>query len=321
MVTANTSVFVLLGALCMLYSCSCDTLKIAAFNVQVFGKTKMSKTQVVDILVKTISRYDIVLIQEIRDSSGEAIVELMDRVNAANPGSEFSMKLSPRLGRTSSKEQYAYLYRNTSGLSVLQDYVYDDGDENLGNDTFEREPYIVVFQSSKTKLKKIACIGIHVAPDQAVEEMKAFGPVFDDVKRKTDVNDIVLMGDLNADCSYVPNYRWAEIPLKSDSNYKWLISDDVDTTVSNSDCAYDRFIMTGEGFGDTYINGSAKVFLYDTEYGLNQSVALDVSDHYPIWFELEMNKYATGSGIAVVVNVLLLLLTTVLMIFVTNLSC
>lgn len=293
----------------MLHGYSCESLKIAAFNIQVFGKTKMFKTEVVEILVKTISRYDIVLIQEIRDSSGEAIVELLDLVNNDNKDTEFSMKISPRLGRTNSKEQYAYLYRNTSGLSVIQDYIYDDGDESLGNDTFEREPYIIVFESSKTKLKKFAFIGIHVAPGEAVEEMKAFGEVFDDVRSKTNVNDIMLMGDLNAGCSYVPNYRWAEIPLKTDSHYNWLISDDTDTTVSNSNCPYDRFIMTGEGFKDSYVNGSAAVFLYDTEYGLNQTVALDVSDHYPIWFEIEKDNFSTGSGTAVLVNFSLLLLT------------
>ena len=35
-------------------------------------------------------------------------------------------------------------------LSVNDSYVYDDGDESLGIDTFEREPYIVRFQSSFT---------------------------------------------------------------------------------------------------------------------------------------------------------------------------
>ena len=282
-----------------------ETLKIAAFNIQIFGRSKMAKTEVVQVLVDTISKFDLVLIQEIRDSSGEAIVELLDRVNAVNIDQEFSMVLSRRLGRTNSKEQYAYLYRNVSGLSVTQEYVYDDGDGTAGTDIFEREPYIVAFESSKTKLSKIALIGIHVAPEEAVEEMKAFGDVFDDVRSKTNVDDIILLGDLNADCSYVPNYKWAEIPIKSDSNYDWLIPDGYDTTVSNSDCAYDRFIITGDAVIGAYVNGSAQVFRFDTEFGLNQSTALDVSDHYPIWFELEV-KPSTNAGIRYNSNVLLL---------------
>lgn len=296
MLTMVSSVFSF-ACLPLLFSgCYGENIKIAAFNIQIFGKTKMSKTEVVGVLVDIVSKYDIILIQEIRDSSGESIVQLVDLVNAKNRGSEFSMKLSPRLGRTSSKEQYAYLYREKIGLSVVNDYVYDDGNETTGTDTFEREPYIVLFQTPGTKLRQFAVIGIHVAPGDAVEEIQAFGDVFADVRSKTNTDDIVLMGDLNADCSYVPASKWDEIPLRNNSNYIWLIPDDADTTVSNSVCSYDRFIMTGEALKEAYVNGSAKVVRFDTEYGLNQTFALQVSDHYPISFELYLGKQVYSSS-------------------------
>ena len=53
----------------------------------------------------------------------------------------------------------------------------------------------------------------------------------------------MMMGDLNADCGYVPQYRWAEIALKSDPSCHWLIGDEADTTVSNTHCAYDRYVF------------------------------------------------------------------------------
>ena len=34
-------------------------------------------------------------------------------------------------------------------LTVKDSYHYEDGDEELGEDTFEREPYIVLFGSTK----------------------------------------------------------------------------------------------------------------------------------------------------------------------------
>lgn len=288
-------------ACCVLYmlsSCNCDNLKIAAFNIQVFGKAKMSNTGVVDILVDIISEFDLVLVQEIRDSSGEAIVELLSKVNEKNEFKEYNMTISPRLGRSTSKEQYAYLYRPSSGLSVVWDYVYDDGNETAGTDIFEREPHVVLFQSSNTKLKKFASIGIHVAPGDAVAEIQAFYDVFDDVRNKMATDDIMLMGDLNADCSYVPKSKWSEIPMKTDDSYTWLITDSMDTTVSNTDCAYDRFIMTGTGFVNKYVNGSANVFKYDEKYGLNQTFALDVSDHYPIWFEIQGDNSSTSGSVS-----------------------
>lgn len=47
------------------------SIKVAAFNIQVFGRTKRSKPEVMDILVDVASEFDVMLVQEIRDSSGE----------------------------------------------------------------------------------------------------------------------------------------------------------------------------------------------------------------------------------------------------------
>ena len=43
-----------------------DAIRIASYNIQVFGKSKLAKPQVVDILVKVVRHFDIVAIQEVR---------------------------------------------------------------------------------------------------------------------------------------------------------------------------------------------------------------------------------------------------------------
>ena len=112
-------------------------LKIAAFNVKRFGSAKMKDDTVVDILgkdkfwitrstkdslkliyisVKIILQFDIILMQEIVDTSERAIKELVKCVNSAIVDGEgdsckFDLQLSPRIGRSSQKEQYAFLYR------------------------------------------------------------------------------------------------------------------------------------------------------------------------------------------------------------------
>jgi endonuclease/exonuclease/phosphatase family metal-dependent hydrolase len=271
------------------------SLRIGAFNVKIFGVSKMKEVNVVEVLVDIIVKYDIILIQEIRDASGDAILELLDKVNENSGGNPFTMKISPRLGRSNSKEQYAFLYREKSGLQVDREYVYDDGDENLNSDgvtvdTFEREPYIVSFTSTSTKLKRFVLAGLHISPSEAVKELQALEKVFDDIKTYLNVEDIMIMGDFNADCSYVPNYKWETIPIKTYPSYTWWIGDESDTTVANTNCAYDRFISVGSGFETGVVNGSAKVFKFDTEFQLNQSFSLDVSDHYPIEFELQSDS-------------------------------
>ena len=47
----------------------------------------------------------------------------------------------------------------------------------------------------------------------------------------------------NADCVYVSSTKWAGISLKTDTNYKWWIGDDADTTVKHTHCAYDRYVI------------------------------------------------------------------------------
>lgn len=282
----NVSVYM---AILAFVSEGCYGIKIGAFNIQVFGTKKMSDESVVNILVDIVSRYDILLIQEIRDASGEAIQKLLEEVNAKYAYDQFDMELSPRLGRTSSKEQYAFLFRKKSGLTVVRAYVYDDR-----NDIFQREPYVVLFHSTTTTVDKFALIGIHVSPSDAVEEIQALEAVFENTTSHLNEENVMVLGDLNADCSYVPKKDWVNIPMKTDPAYTWWIDDDADTTVGNSDCAYDRFISTGDKFKDGVMNGSVIIFKYDDFFNLNQTFALQVSDHYPIEFVLETKNAMNG---------------------------
>nr|CDS23312.1 deoxyribonuclease 1 [Echinococcus granulosus] len=60
-------------------------IKSAAFNVQVFGKSKSTKADVMKILVDIFRRYHGAVIEEIRDNTGEAIQRLLTAINAASP--------------------------------------------------------------------------------------------------------------------------------------------------------------------------------------------------------------------------------------------
>jgi len=77
-----------------------DTIKIASFNIQVFGRSKASKSEVMEVLTRIISQLDVVAIQEIRDKSGKAIKDL--EVAVDDLGENYDFILGPRLGRTSS---------------------------------------------------------------------------------------------------------------------------------------------------------------------------------------------------------------------------
>lgn len=55
------------------------------------------------------------------------------------------------------------------------------------------------------------------------------------------VQNVVILGDLNAGCSYVTIKGWRALRLRADPKFHWLIGDEQDTTVrEKTHCAYDR---------------------------------------------------------------------------------
>ena len=262
-----------------------DSLFMAAFNVQVFGQSKMKQNTIADSLVSILSRYDLVLFQEIRDSSQTAIYALMEKLNAAT-GGQYDMSISDRLGRTNSKEQYAYIYK-TAKLSVIDSYHYDDGEEP-NSDIFEREPYVVRFRANNHDVD-FSVVGIHTSPDHAVEELDALTAVHDDAVTMLGDEDVILMGDFNASCNYVRASHFGNISLRTDSRFTWHILDSADTTTSRTVCAYDRFVTTSAMTSRVSEEG-ARVFYFDQAYDLDMRAAKLVSDHYPVEMRIKLSN-------------------------------
>lgn len=71
-------------------------------------------------------------------------------------------------------------------------------------------------------------------------EIDSLYDVYLDVQKKWDMEDIMLMGDFNAGCSYVSPSHWSSIRLRTSPAFQWLIPDTADTTVTSTHCAYDR---------------------------------------------------------------------------------
>ena len=83
-------------------------------------------------------------------------------------------------------------------------------------------------------------MGVHLDPDDVEREIEALVQVETAVKRTWHVDNILFMGDFNADCKYLSNKAKARLSLRTDRRYKWLLGDEIDTTVKATNCAYDR---------------------------------------------------------------------------------
>lgn len=256
------------------------TLNIAAFNIRSFGNTKMSNATISGYIVEIVRRYDIVLIQEVRDTHLVAVGKLLDVLNRDVPDT-YRYVISEPLGRSSYKEQYLFLYRPDQ-VSVLDSYYYDDGCEPCGTDTFSREPTIVKFHSPFTTVREFAIVPLHAAPADAVTEIDALYDVYLDIQKKWDLENVMFMGDFNAGCSYVSSSQWSSIRLRTSSLFQWLIPDSADTTVTSTECAYDRIVVAGSQLQSAVVPNSVAPFDFQAAYKLTQKLAEAISDHYPV---------------------------------------
>ncbi|XP_072607547.1 deoxyribonuclease-1 [Vulpes vulpes] len=256
------------------------TLRMAAFNIRTFGETKMSNATLSKYIVQILSRYDVAVVQEVRDSHLTAVGKLLDTLNQDDPNA-YHYVVSEPLGRSSYKERYLFLFR-PDRVSVLDSYQYDDGCEPCGNDTFSREPAIVRFHSPLTEVKEFAVVPLHAAPLDAVAEIDALYDVYLDVRHKWDLEDIVLIGDFNAGCSYVATSQWSSIRLRTNPAFQWLIPDTADTTSTSTRCAYDRIVVAGSQLQHAVVPESAAPFNFQVAYGLSSQLAQAISDHYPV---------------------------------------
>ena len=255
-----------------------DTINIAAFNIQILGVSKREKTEVMDVLAKTVREFDIVLVQEIRDASETTAPIFLDIINSLD-GPEYAFIRSERLGRSTSKEAYAYFY-NTHTVAYLEGTARVWEDEE---DIFEREPYIVGFVAGEFDF---TLVGIHVKPDDAVNEIASLALVFDAIKAGQDDQDIIALGDFNADGSYYDEEDVNQ-PLM-DPMYHWTVSNEVDT-MTKTDWTYDRIVMLDSTYANEYVMDSTAVYYFNDVYGLNQTFTEEVSDHFPIFAEFRVD--------------------------------
>ncbi|XP_064644179.1 deoxyribonuclease-1-like [Lineus longissimus] len=263
-------------------------LKIASFNIQAFGGSKTRKLEAFEVIKEIIRRYDIVVVQEIRDAKMTAFPYLLAQVNQMDPSNPYESVVSARLGRTNSKEQYGFLY-DPNKVSVTDTYQYEDGPDD-GLDAFEREPFAVRFSSPTTEVSDFAIINVHIKPNDAVREIGDLTHVYDTVEAHWDLEDIMFAGDFNGDCNYVTKEEFKSISLRTDSRFSWLTSDCEDTTSGSTNCAYDRFVAAGSKLIDSVVPGSSGVFDFKEAYGLTQEQTRKVSDHFPIVIELAGEK-------------------------------
>jgi endonuclease/exonuclease/phosphatase family metal-dependent hydrolase len=252
-----------------------DAIRVAAFNIQVFGRSKIDKPGVVDILARIVRQFDVIAVQEIRSRDQDILPSFIERINAA--GRQYDYVIGPRIGRSNSKEQYAFIFDRASiEVDRSQLYTIDDPDDLL-----HREPLVGWFRvrgPSPDQAFTFSLINIHTDPDETDVELDALDDVYrvvrDDGRQE---DDVIILGDLNVDDRHLGQ-------LGQMSGITWVISGMPTNTRGKKQ--YDNLVFHEQATAE--FTGRGGVFDFMREYNLTIDEALEVSDHLPVWAEFSI---------------------------------
>ena len=249
-----------------------DTILIASYNIQVFGTSKLSKAWVMEVLARVVRQFDVVAIQEVRSKEDRILPDFVAVINA--DGSRYDFVIGPRLGRSVSTEQYAFVY-DTNRIEVDRSAIGSMADPQ---DMLHREPFVARFRARVASAGvpfSFWLINIHTDPDEVASEVSALADVFQVMRTaRADEDDVILLGDLNA--SDREFGRLGQVP-----GITWAVSGTATNTRRNK--MYDNLLFDRNA--TTEYTGRWGVVDLQAMCGLTREQALEVSDHLPVWAE------------------------------------
>jgi len=261
---------------------SLQAIRVATFNIRVFGTSKAGKPDVIDALAKTVLQFDIVAIQEIRGDPSIPINALLSRVYEL--GGRYQATVSEPIGRTSQTECYGFIWdQRRIDLVPGSDYKIDDP-----MDRMHREPMVATFQTrvaSTDSLRpfRFTMINVHTDPDEVFgdtpdNELNVLDDVFVRVRdwqyRQDGEDDYLLLGDLNVDTEGLAE-------LGRIRNIVSLAGDEPTNTKRTK--TYDHILI--DRAVTVEATGRAGVLDLGRWLKLDEAAVSDISDHLPVWAE------------------------------------
>jgi len=257
-----------------------ETILVGSFNIQTFGTSKVKDPWVMERLAEVIRMFDVVGIQEIRSIDQTILDVLIGYVNSS--GGRYTYVIGPRLGRTVSKEQYAYIY-DSDRIASSPNATYTLNDDI---DALHREPLIGRFVAKSNLTNRpwtFTLVNLHTDPDEAIQEVNSMGGIMREIRNyefaAAREDDCLLLGDLNA----APAKMAA---LQSVGGVYPLISNQP-TNVRESEL-YDNILI--EPTLTNEYTGRSGVLILRNLFGITMNDALKLSDHNPIWAEFSIEE-------------------------------
>lgn len=257
-------------------------LRIATFNIQRFGEKKASMPEVMQHIAQIVASFDLVAIQEVQSPQAMPIARLVDLINRS--GGRYDATVSEPIGRSTYREQYAFIWDATRIQMIPQSaYVVRDDQDRMS-----RPPMVASFEARIAAVAgrqplRLTVINVHtdpnqVSPSQTDSEMNVLDDVFLRVRQyeyqTRGIKNVLIAGDLNANTAQLGELGQIE-----------GMHSVVGTTPTNlaGTKTYDH-ILFDRNVTSEY-TGVFGVIDLEQDFGLTPQQAALVSDHRPVWAE------------------------------------
>lgn len=261
------------------------SIRVATFNIKVFGKSKASDAEVMRQLAAVFMQFDVVAVQEIRGDPDIPINTLLDQITRM--GGRYRAVHGPPIGRTSQTECYGFVWdQDRIDFIAQSDYMIEDR-----ADLMHREPMVASFQTRVAPVDsrlpfRFTLINVHTDPDlvrgdTGDNELNVLDDVFQSVRNfEYETNgeeDFMMLGDLNVDVGKLAEL--GQIP-----GVVSLVGDVPTNTLKTK--TYDHILIDSRVTTE-YVRRSGVLDL-ENMFGIDQSAALKISDHLPVWAEFSV---------------------------------
>ena len=266
-----------------------DTIRIATWNIQVFGEAKLSDPAAMQVIVSVLKNFDLIAIQEVRAQSQDILPQLIALLNADGQY-QYDYVIGPRLGRTNSKEQYAFVF-DMASIEVDRYQLYTINDQD---DLLHREPLVGWFRARLAPEKQaqaftFSMVNIHTDPDEVDRELNALDDVFFAVQGDgRNEDDVILLGDVNVNEKHLGE-------LGKISGLTWVVANT--PTNTRGDAQYDNIFFHGTATPEFTGRGGVLDFMRAFNLKLEEE-ALKVSDHLPVWAEFSVFEGGQAGALA-----------------------
>ena len=262
-----------------------DAIRIATYNIQVFGASKLAKSWVVDILAKIVRHFDVVAIQEVRAQDDTILPRFVAAINA--DGSRYDFVIGPRWDAPSVPSNMPSCTTRIGSRSIAR----RSATMSDPTDLLHREPLVARF---RTRINSAAApfsfwlVNIHTDPDEVKSEVNVLAGVFQVMQTaRPDEDDVILLGDLNASEQQLD--QLGQVP-----GIAWVVTGTTTNTRRNK--MYDNILFSR--FATTEYTGRWGVVDIQSVFGLTQDQALEISDHFPVWAEFRIWESAPANNTA-----------------------